>query len=246
MWLFVFALTKEGESAMKVVCPTCNTIYNIKNGKIPQGKRASALCKKCGGKFIIDPTAKTVEPEDFRFETSSKTEEIGTGSHDRDISLTGPELGRTNVLFLIFLTVITLGVYYPIWFLRKKDALNKLQAKEKLGSGLFIFITIVQIPTIFIGFTIGFLEGFTGEEGIGKGFDLLTKLLSLAVGIIFLAKSLKVRRILKGHFGGHLGYGISFSPLATFFFQIYYLQYKINRLPPPTPPSSGLIENTGP
>ena len=38
-----------------------------------------------------------------------------------------------------------------------------------------------------------------------------------------------MRRILNEHFNAHLQRGISFSWIATLFFQIYYLQYKINR-----------------
>jgi len=40
---------------MKIVCPTCNTIYKIPGDTIPSGKRAVATCKKCGGKIVIEP-----------------------------------------------------------------------------------------------------------------------------------------------------------------------------------------------
>ena len=44
---------------MKVVCPTCNTSYNVPNDKIPQGRRIVAACKKCGAKIIIEPSAES-------------------------------------------------------------------------------------------------------------------------------------------------------------------------------------------
>jgi predicted Zn finger-like uncharacterized protein len=39
---------------MKTVCPTCNTVYNIPDNKIPPGKSAVATCRKCGGKIVIE------------------------------------------------------------------------------------------------------------------------------------------------------------------------------------------------
>lgn len=44
---------------MKIVCPVCNTSYKIPSNKIPQGKRAVATCKKCGGKIVIEPSGET-------------------------------------------------------------------------------------------------------------------------------------------------------------------------------------------
>jgi len=42
---------------MKIICPRCNTSYNIPSNKIPQEKRATITCKNCGGKIIIEPSA---------------------------------------------------------------------------------------------------------------------------------------------------------------------------------------------
>ena len=46
---------------MQIICPACNAGYNILRSRIPQGKRAVATCKKCGGKIVIasqfDPSA---------------------------------------------------------------------------------------------------------------------------------------------------------------------------------------------
>jgi hypothetical protein len=39
---------------MEIICPTCNRRYNIPENKIPIGKRASTICKNCGGKIAID------------------------------------------------------------------------------------------------------------------------------------------------------------------------------------------------
>jgi len=39
---------------MQILCPACNARYRIAENKISQGKRATATCKKCGGRIIIE------------------------------------------------------------------------------------------------------------------------------------------------------------------------------------------------
>jgi predicted Zn finger-like uncharacterized protein len=39
---------------MKIICPQCNTTYNITDSKIPE-KGAVASCKRCGNKIVITP-----------------------------------------------------------------------------------------------------------------------------------------------------------------------------------------------
>jgi len=83
------------------------------------------------------------------------------------------------------------------------------------GSGIFIFaIVIVSIALLFT---------FTMEE-----IALARSLLYLA-GILLLVQCFKVRLIFNEHFNVYLKRDISFSKAATFFFQLFYLQYKINR-----------------
>ena len=48
------------------------------------------------------------------------------------------EIKKTPVILTIVLTVITFGIYYPAWFLTRRQAINTLQSKEKLGSGVFV------------------------------------------------------------------------------------------------------------
>jgi DNA-directed RNA polymerase subunit RPC12/RpoP len=39
---------------MQIVCRTCNATYNIRRDNLPE-RKATAKCKKCGGKLIIEP-----------------------------------------------------------------------------------------------------------------------------------------------------------------------------------------------
>ena len=59
---------------MKVVCPTCNTSYNIPGDKIPKAKRAVASCKKCGGKIVIEPSREAKQDYGTQAEPAFKPE----------------------------------------------------------------------------------------------------------------------------------------------------------------------------
>ncbi len=39
---------------MQIVCPICNTQYKVASDKIPE-KPVQASCKRCGGKFLVEP-----------------------------------------------------------------------------------------------------------------------------------------------------------------------------------------------
>jgi len=122
------------------------------------------------------------------------------------------ELKKTNVLLMIFLTIITAGIYQAIWFLRRRGAINSLQSKEKLNTGVFVFVIVL--------YSVSLLIDFAG----GK-----STLLCGIAAICLLVQCFKVRRIFENHFNVYFKRGISFSGIATFFFMIFYLQYKINR-----------------
>ena len=131
------------------------------------------------------------------------------------------DLKKVNVLFIIFLTIITLGIYCPIWFLTRRKSINNLQSNKKLGIGIFVFIILLQILSFILAIFSGSMEGINAIDAL-TGFDGI-------IGIILIVQGFKVRRIFINHFNSQLQREISFSGVATFFFHIYYLQYKINR-----------------
>ena len=130
------------------------------------------------------------------------------------------DLKKVSVLFIIFLTIITLGLYCPIWFLTRRKSINNLQSNKKLGIGVFIFIILLNI--------LNFIFAIFGPRDEIDAIDALTGFSNI-IWIILIVQSFKVRRIFINHFNSQLQKEISFSGVATFFFHIYYLQYKINR-----------------
>jgi len=140
------------------------------------------------------------------------------------------------VLLLIFLTFITVAIYYPLWFLRRRSALNSLQSRDKLNTGVFVVAIVLFSVGLLLMLMSGALEGF--GEGLGrrdlvavsKGLEGFAQFLNLVAGIALLIQSFKVRRMLTEHLAVRTGQPVSFSGLGTFFFQILYLQHKINRI----------------
>ncbi|GGK09329.1 hypothetical protein GCM10007063_34720 [Lentibacillus kapialis] len=60
-------------------------------------------------------------------------------------------LKRTPVIFTVILSIITLGVYLPYWFLTRRKILNKFNADERIS---FITPMCFFILTTFIALTI--------------------------------------------------------------------------------------------
>lgn len=149
-----------------------------------------------------------------------------------DLSSTG--LKRRSVLLMIVFFVVTFGLYFPIWFLRRRAALNELDSPRKLQRWPFVVFVVWFV-----------VEGVLGaaaasaplEEILGEAAVLLLNVVQLAVGILMLVQSFVTKDILEDHLAGpedQVPSGLSaeavrLSGVMTFFFQIFYLQYVINR-----------------
>ena len=147
-------------------------------------------------------------------------------------------LQETSVLFAVIATIVTGGIYIPIWFLRRRKALNELHSPEKIGLpglliALFGFVGNLCIPLVG-HFVWG--SSVQAENNLGP----LHPAVVLIAQIIIVVECFKVRRILLDHLApqqeGMFSASIRFqyddmlSRMGTFFLGIYYLQYKINSL----------------
>jgi hypothetical protein len=139
------------------------------------------------------------------------------------------ESQRMSVALLILLTVVTCGVYTPIWFLQRRRFLNALDSSEKeIPEGMPIAVAVVWGIGVVLSIVAGFTEE-AGGSGAG-GLDALDRLLTLAGGIMLIMLSFRAKNRISQHMLRQ-GHHTPMSGAATFFFQTYYLQYKINRLP---------------
>ena len=142
-------------------------------------------------------------------------------------------LKRRSVILMIVLTLVTLGFYYPIWFLRRRDALNAMDSPRKLRLWPFV----VYLVWYVFQFILGFANGVARGQLISPQVDLLLKLVQLAIAILLLVQCFFIKDILEDHLAGPgdqiqsplLVASVKLSGLMTFLFQVFYLQYAINR-----------------
>jgi len=148
------------------------------------------------------------------------------------------DLKKMPVILTIVFAIITLGIYCPIWFLRRRDSINALKSEENLGTAVFGFVIVMIFFSMFLMYLSGFIEGLAEEELLRSNFmdytkaiDSTGKIINIVVGFILLFQCFKVRRIFNSHFNAYFNIDIRFSGVAIVFFTIFYLQYKINRFP---------------
>ncbi len=136
---------------------------------------------------------------------------------------------KHSVLKIVILTVITFFFYPPVWILKVRPTVNRLNSNRKISAT--IPVVFLVIATIYL--IAAFFEG--GIEGISPGSVYVSYLSTfssylfylLIIGnIAILLLCFKIRRILLDHYGPNL----NISALATFFLEIFYLQHKINKL----------------
>ncbi len=145
---------------------------------------------------------------------------------------------KTSVVVVILLSFLTGGIYLPIWFLRRREAINRLRSPEGIGWAAPFAATVA----FSLGLCAAFASGFAGAMGLREAVGELFasgRVLAMVGAVLILFECFRVRRILLDHLHTQssglfassvaLERDTSFSGVATFFFGIYYLQYKINR-----------------
>ena len=140
---------------------------------------------------------------------------------------------RSLWLMIVFF-VISLGVYYLIWFFRRRPGLNRLDSPLKLPMWPLL------LTAAFLGmqFVLGLVAGFASRsvpDFVGPvGSGMLT-ILQLVVGITMLIQCFRIKDIIQDHAtpppdpDQRFVEQVQLSGLMTFFFSIFYLQWGINK-----------------
>lgn len=122
---------------MKITCPVCNMVYNIPSHKIPEGRKVSTKCKKCGGRIVVDarvekreataPSSESVAAK----ETKAQGKELET-VHDEKATEKERKGRSTLTINLAFFFIVTIAVAIGTAFFLKVDL------KSFYGVGLTI------------------------------------------------------------------------------------------------------------
>ncbi len=126
------------------------------------------------------------------------------------------ESERRPWIVCLLLTLVTLGFYPSIWLLRRRPFLDRQETSTKLGTTLPIITIVLSALSVIVV--------FGGDQAAG-----LSRIFSIAGGITALIANFTVLNILRS-VSSRTGRFLGFSTMGTFFFGIYYLQYKINQM----------------
>jgi hypothetical protein len=160
-------------------------------------------------------------------------------------------LKQRRVLVMIVFTIVTFGIYYLIWFFRRRKALNALNSARKVALWPLLLFSV----TLVVEFVLGIVSaGRPIVEAFGTMPAALFSVGRLVTGLLMVWQCFVIKDIIEDHLAG-LDDGtmpsifverVQLSGLATFFFSIFYLQYAINRdlarLQPATPVNLDTVE----
>ncbi|HEU5256837.1 MAG TPA: hypothetical protein VFU28_12650 [Vicinamibacterales bacterium] len=179
-------------------------------------------CEACHAPFHPGPRSLAGPAHDEP--TISPVDERRGSSPSADLQTATPQLPlrRSRVINLVFISLGTAGIYIPFWYLRRRKRLDALHSPIKLG---------LRTPVALVGvYALALVMPYR---------SLSQEVMLVAAGVVNLSLAFKVRSMLTDHLDEKitavLPHGASvraqFTPssVLTFFFSIYYLQYKINR-----------------
>ncbi len=156
-----------------------------------------------------------------------------------------------NIAAALGLTLLTFGLYIPIWFMQKRAGLNQLHSSRKVG--LTLPITALVLSALVTFLNLGVLSHIPWIYNLEIRWDSMANAIAAGViGFLMVIQAFQVRSILEDHSlaysPGPLAGSIAlvqqsaFSVVGTFFFGIFYLQHKINEMVetwPQTQPTLG-------
>jgi len=132
---------------------------------------------------------------------------------------------RVSAWYTIIFTILTLGLYFPYWLHTRTRILNRI-AHQKISAYFANFTALLFVATYVLLIAEVTFERFTNLQVVMQYFTYLP-ILDLVANILILVWVFKFRNRLQKTFStSEFNIGI----IVTFFFQIVYLQFKINVL----------------
>lgn len=131
---------------------------------------------------------------------------------------------RKSVWMVILLSVVTLGIYIPYWLYQRLDAFNQMKSTEKLDKNIVMAVLVMYSLTTVM-YIVSTISEMMYPENISfvTNIDNVGSVIDFVSTIMMLYLAFRTRKVIEDHFK------ITLSGVATFFFSIYYLQYKINK-----------------
>ena len=125
---------------------------------------------------------------------------------------------RTSVLFMVFMSIISLGIYLPYWFLSREKAFHQLRSEKELPKFHSRLVLVLYILSAVLFLFSGFMS-----ESMLEFYDSLDRLITFVGGLALIFLAFRTRRRLIDHLGEQLSW------IWTLLFGPWHLQYRINR-----------------
>lgn len=122
---------------------------------------------------------------------------------------------RRPVALVLLFTIVSLGLYASIWYIRRTPFVNGLKSDKYLPPALPWAMLVVEL----LVFVAAMAADATGVD--------VSSPLSLSAGILAIIIRFRIAHMLRSHFA-RSGMMMGVSGLATFFLGILYLQWVIN------------------
>jgi len=143
---------------------------------------------------------------------------------------------KAVVILTIIFDFLTGGIYSASWFLIRRKGFNQISRSKKLGMTIPIICLIMFVLNIMFSVANGVIAGIaeaTGNNGLiilVHQIEMICKALAYFGSFLLLVPSFQAKSMLEAHLKDKDRFALSLSGAATFFFRIYYLQYRINKI----------------
>ena len=135
---------------------------------------------------------------------------------------------------MVVIFIVTLGLYVPAWFLRRRAALNRLDSPKKLQLWPFVLYCVYVV----VEFVTTFISEYDPDSWANDpNVAASVRGVRLMASIAMIVQGFAVKTILEDHLAGPdddvspslTDERVQLSAIMTFFFHIFYLQWASNR-----------------
>src|SRR6185436_18308263 len=104
-------------------------------------------------------------------------------------------LKRRSVVVMILFVFITLGLYFMIWWFRRRDGLNRLNSPTKIA----LWPLLLFLALFVLQFGIGIAQGLNDGRPVSDSVTTLATLFQLVVAIAMIVQSFRAKEIIEDH-----------------------------------------------
>ena len=132
-------------------------------------------------------------------------------------------LRQQSVWVMVLLELVTLGIYGPYWYFSRRTSFHALSSSQRLPETL---LSIVLVATI-VSAVLTIVSFFPSDP---SSIEAIYQVIDLVIAAFFLFFAFRVRGILRDHYASQGVGDAGISGFWLFLFNLFCLQYKINRM----------------